>query len=304
MAMTNNQLDLVEFIAKNDMRGARKAARAVLVEDESKKNHYEVTRLKKLLDPALNPELTQLPSHVKGLLEVEDVSESFIIGRYWVSGREDILFDKISKMREVCDRLADLRIRRSNSVMLHGVSGTGKTSFGRYVAAMFDLPFYYINFSNLIDSHLGATSKNVASVFDYVKYEPCVLMLDEIDTIARKRGPSDRGADSEINRITVTLMQEFDRLMNHQIVIAATNRLNVIDEALIRRFSMVHEVEPPKDAFEAASVIRCFLDDVGIAYDEDELIAFCDWNTGKTQSWLIGKAVEYVVESVNKERDA
>ena len=146
----------------------------------------------------------------------------------------------------------------------YGVSGTGKTTFGRYVAAMFELPFYYINFSRVIDSHLGSTGSNIAKVFDFVRYTPCVLMLDEIDTVSKRRDGGSN-AEGELSRVTVTLMQEFDKLNGHQIVIGATNRIDLIDNALLRRFSMIHEVTVPEDAVEAARVARRLLDDIGEA---------------------------------------
>lgn len=301
MAMTANQLDIVRAIAHNDMPRARRAARAAIADDTSKKNERECKELARLLDPVMNPDLVKLPHYIEGMIDVEHPSESFVSDRYHVSSREAALFADISSMRRVCDRLAEMRIRRSNSVLLHGVSGTGKTTFGRYVAASFDLPFYYINFANLIDSHLGSTSRNIASVFDFIRCDPCVLMLDEIDTIAQRRGKGKSGADGEINRITVTVMQEFDRLMNHQIVIGATNRLDVIDEALTRRFSKIHEVIPPVDAYEAASVMRALLDDVQVGYDDGRLIVFCDENVGKPQSWFIDHAVEHIIKAIESE---
>lgn len=301
MAMTKNQLLMVDAITKNDMPAARRAARASIVEDTSKKNAYECKKYARLLDPAINPEVVKLPYKIEGMIDVEHPSESFIADRYYLSTRENTLFADISAMKRVCDRLAEMRIKRSNSVLLHGVSGTGKTTFGRYVAAAFDLPFMYINFANLIDSHLGSTSKNIASVFDFVRCEPCVLMLDEIDTIAQRRGARSSGVDGEINRITVTIMQEFDKLMNHQIVIAATNRLDVIDEALLRRFSKIHEVVPPVDAFEAAAVMKALLDDVQVEYGDDDLVCFCDENLGKPQAWFIDHAIKHVINAIEDE---
>lgn len=301
MAMTQNQLLMVDAITKNDMPAARRAARASIVEDTSKKNAYACAKYARLLDPAINPDIVKLPYKIEGMIDVEHPSESFVVDRYYLSIRETTLFADISAMKCVCDRLAEMRIKRSNSVLLHGVSGTGKTTFGRYVAASFDLPFFYINFANLIDSHLGSTSRNIASVFDYVRSEPCVLMLDEIDTIAQRRGAGASGADGEINRITVTIMQEFDKLMNHQSVIAATNRLDVIDEALLRRFSKIHEVIPPVDAFEAAAVMKALLDDVKVEYDDGELVLFCDENVGKPQSWFIDCAIKRVIKAIEDE---
>ena len=87
-ALAPNQLDMIRAIASNDMPRARKAAQAALAEDESKKNYWDVRELKKMLDPAMNPWLTEVPHEIKGLIEVERPAESFIVERYWLSPRE------------------------------------------------------------------------------------------------------------------------------------------------------------------------------------------------------------------------
>jgi len=189
-------------------------------------------------------------------------------------------------------------ITRSNTSLVYGESGTGKTTFGRYVAAMFDLPFYYVNFSRLVDGIMGKTAQNLAAVFDYVRTVPCVLMLDEIDTVSTKREGSGGGVGGELNRVTVTLMQEFDKLQNTQIVIGATNRLDIIDSALLRRFSLVHEITVPADEDEASNVIKLLLDDCELIYDQDELIEFCKINKGKSQAWLINEVVNRIAELI------
>lgn len=297
MAMTKNQIAVIEGVAIGDMRMARQAARAAVAEDTSKKNEKDCEWLRGLLDPALNPKLTELPHEIKGMLEAEEPSESFIVPRYALSHREAELFNRISRTRNTCSELEARRIRYLNTTLLYGVSGTGKTTFGRYVAAMFELPFYYINFSRVIDSHLGSTGSNIAKVFDFVRYTPCVLMLDEIDTVSKRRDGGSN-AEGELSRVTVTLMQEFDKLNGHQIVIGATNRIDLIDNALLRRFSMIHEVTVPEDAVEAARVARRLLDVIGEAYSVEEVIGFCEELEGKPQSWIIGKTIEGIVRAI------
>jgi SpoVK/Ycf46/Vps4 family AAA+-type ATPase len=240
-AMTSNQIGLIYAITQNDMPKARTYARMCVAEDESKKNAAECKRLARLLDPAQNPDLEKLPYKIEGMLEVEHPRESFQVARYYLSPREAELFGRIDRERKVCDALMAMRIRRTNTTLIYGESGTGKTMFGRFVAAMFDLPFYYINFARLVDSLMGKTSQNIAAIFDYVHTTPCVLMLDEIDTVSTERKGGGDGVGGELNRVTVTLMQEFDKLQNTQIVIGASNRLDIIDRALLRRFSRVHE---------------------------------------------------------------
>ena len=81
----------------------------------------------------------------------------------------------------------------------------------------------------------GKTAQNLQRVFDYCKGQKCVLMLDEIDCIGLSRG-NDTGADGELGRTTIALMQALDSLVDGQIVIAATNRQDRLDKALLRRF--------------------------------------------------------------------
>ena len=209
-ALTPNQLDMIRAIASNDMPRARKAAQAALAEDESKKNFWDVGELKRMLDPSMNPRLTDVPHEIKGLIEVERPAESFIIERYYLSPREKEAFDHIVTMQSVCGKLAQMRVSYPNSTLLYGPSGTGKTTFGRYVACKLDLPFYYMNFARVMDSYLGGTQRNVAKVFDYARSTPCVLMLDEIDAISTRRR-NVGNVDGELNRVTITIMQELDK---------------------------------------------------------------------------------------------
>ena len=92
------------------------------------------------------------------------------------------------------------------------------------------------------------------------------------------------------------------KLQNTQIVIGATNRLDIIDSALLRRFSRVHELTAPQDEIEASRVIKLLLDDCGIEYDRDELIGFCANNPGKSQSWLIGETVDRIASAIAHEQ--
>ena len=202
-------------------------------------------------------------------------------------------------MPKAMPELMAMRIRRTNTTLVYGESGTGKTMFGRFVAAMFGLPFYYVNFSRLVDGIMGKTAQNLAAVFDYAQTTPCVLMLDEIDTVSTERNGDGGGAGGELNRITVTLMQEFDKLQNTQIVIGAPNCLDIIDKALLRRFSRLHEITVPQDEIEASRVIKLLLDDCKIEYDREEVIEFCMRHEGKSQAWLINETIDRIAQSIS-----
>ena len=238
MALTNNNLEMIKALANNDVHKARVAALASLVEDKSKKNAGVVDRYRKMFAGNGSTMLSNLPADIKTFL-VGEAPGGFDPARYYVRDSEARI-----KMKLVADMLAEKKIPYRNTTLLYGESGTGKTELGRYIAYKLGLPFFYISFSSMIDSYMGSTAKNINKVFNFCNSIPCVLMLDEVDCIATRRASSgSRGADGELERTTISIMQELDRIPSHVTLIAATNRLDIVDEALLRRFSIKHEVK-------------------------------------------------------------
>ena len=160
------------------------------------------------------------------------------------------------------------------------------------------LQFCYLNFSSLVDSHMGNTSKNIGKAFNYAISNPCVFMLDEIDCISIRRSDSGGGSDEEMARVTIALMQEFDRLTNDIVVIAATNRMDRIDEALLRRFSMKHEVKP-LEREEKKELVCKFLDDVGMDFPLNEIMPLIDKN--ENQSTLLNELIRKISQKIYDE---
>lgn len=245
MALTQNNCNMIEAIAKNDMRLAKQAAIASCAEDTSKKNEWFTKKYEKILvNGYQNSIMEAIPPTLAWKL-VGQMPEDFVSDRYYLTNREKAVFEDIYRMKLVADKMDEYHIPYRNTALLYGISGVGKTEFGKYVAHRMCLPFFYINFSQMIDSLMGSTANNINKVFSFVKTIPCVLMLDEVDCIAAKRVASgSKGADGELERTTISIMQEFDSLPNQVIVIGATNRLDLIDEALLRRFSLKHEIVP------------------------------------------------------------
>lgn len=118
MAMTQCQLDVIEAIAQNDMPKARKAARAAVAEDTSKKNAYDCKRFARLLDPTLNPDLIKMPYKVDGILEAEHPRELPWTGVLDASGN---------------------RIRVGDRVKLFGIVGEAVFECGAYGIAFEDV---------------------------------------------------------------------------------------------------------------------------------------------------------------------
>lgn len=296
MGLTDNQQRLIKAVAQNDMQSAKKCAIACVAEDTTQKNKYFCNRYKQILENSGS--IIELPHDLKSILCMEDVSVSFKESRYYLSEREKVMFDTIVRMKKVNDRLMEMGIPYLNSTMLYGESGTGKTTFGRYVAYKMRLPFCYLNFSSLVDSYMGNTSRNISKAFNYVVANPCVFMIDEIDCISIRRSDSSDGSSGEMARVTITLMQEFDKLTNDIVVIAATNRMDRIDEALLRRFSVKHEVKP-LDRGERKELVCKFLDDVGMEFSLNEIMPLIE--SKENQSMLLNELVQMISEKIYQE---
>jgi transitional endoplasmic reticulum ATPase len=143
-----------------------------------------------------------------------------------------------------------------NGILLYGPRGTGKTFLARATAGEFGLNFEYISAPKLLNRWIGATAENIHGVFvQAAARKPVLFFIDEIDTLGagRQDAISDPGgAGREFNNITMGLMSAIDhyRAIRGFVLMAATNRLEGLDEALIRegRFDVKLRIDLPDEA--------------------------------------------------------
>ena len=134
----------------------------------------------------------------------------------------------------------------SNRILFHGPSGCGKTLASYVLAGELDKMMYVVNLGAIVSSKLGETSKNLSKLFRQASAENCIIFFDEFDSIGKVRDYSqDHG---EMKRVVNTILQLFDYLPQDSIVIAATNQMQMIDEALLRRFDMKINLGLPTNA--------------------------------------------------------
>lgn len=292
MALNKNIKELIKSVADNNLEKAKTYAEIIISNETAISNQYFCKTIKNRLETQHN--FIELPYDIKGILKMEDVS-NFNENRYYLTDIEKDIFTQIAMAKNTNEKLSEMRIKYLNTTLLYGESGTGKTTFGKYVAYKLGMPFAYLNFAQCISSYLGATSKNIEKVFDYISKQKCVLMLDEIDAIGIKRGKEDLG---EMSRIVIGLMQSFDLLENDLIIIGATNRRDMIDEALIRRFTIQHEVTILNNN-EAYNLIIKYLEDLKINYNDGNIKEYV--KTHHKQSEIIKDIVKSIVKMINNE---
>lgn len=132
------------------------------------------------------------------------------------------------------EKLLENSLEPVKTMIFTGPPGVGKTLTARWLADQLKLPFYILDIASLVSSQLGRTGKNLKSVIDKAAKSPCVLLLDEFDSIAKKR--SDESDIGELKRLVTVLLQAIDSWPSTSLLIAATNHGDMLDPAIWRRF--------------------------------------------------------------------
>ncbi|WP_409280892.1 AAA family ATPase [Pseudomonas defluvii] len=131
-------------------------------------------------------------------------------------------------------KLIEAGLAPSRTVLLSGPPGTGKTLTAGYLAEQLNLPLVSLNLAATVNSLLGKTGNNLTRVLNHARAQPCVLLLDEFDTFAKRR---DDGQDvGELKRVVNVLLQAIDEWPSTSLLVAATNHEELLDRAIFRRF--------------------------------------------------------------------
>ena len=140
--------------------------------------------------------------------------------------------------------------RIPKGVLLEGAPGTGKTLLAKAIAGEASVPFFSISGSDFVEMFVGVGASRVRDLFaDAKKHSPCIVFIDEIDAVARRRGTGMGGGHDEREQTLNQLLVEMDGFGANEgiIVLAATNRVDILDPAILRpgRFDRKITVSPP-----------------------------------------------------------
>ncbi len=221
----------------------------------------------------------------------------------------DVTYEDIGglgeQIREVVETVEDplsdpeqfekVGIEPPSGVLLHGPPGTGKTMLAKAVAHETDATFIRMAGSELVQKFIGEGARLVRDLFELAReHEPSVIFIDEIDSIASKRTESKTSGDAEVQRTMMQLLSEMDGFeeRGNIRIIAATNRFDMLDRAILRpgRFDRLIEVPEP-DWDGRKKILEIHTEEMNLDSDVD-LAAIANETDGFTGAELSSLATE------------
>ncbi|MBQ1551378.1 MAG: ATP-dependent zinc metalloprotease FtsH [Bacilli bacterium] len=213
------------------------------------------------------------------------------------SDKNKVTFDNVAglveekeELKELIDFLKDpkkftkMGARIPKGVLLVGNPGTGKTLLAKAVAGEANVPFFYISGSDFVELYVGIGASRVRDMFRQAKQNaPCLIFIDEIDAVGRQRGTGLGGGHDEREQTLNQLLTEMDGFGTNEgiIIIAATNRPDVLDPALLRpgRFDRQITVSLPdknerEDILKVHAKNKKFSSNVTLKYIADRTVGF------------------------------
>jgi transitional endoplasmic reticulum ATPase len=285
--------------------------------------------------PEINMEQTKIPVEVLNKIKIthkdfedalKDVQPSAL--REVHIQRPNITWDQIGGLNEVKSELAEAiewplkyadlfdqaDVKPPKGLLLYGPPGTGKTMIAKAVAATSEANFISVKGPELISKWVGESEKAIRETFRKARQaSPCVIFFDELDAVAPRRSGSE--GDSHVTeRVISQMLTELDGLedLKGVVVIGASNRPDIIDEALLRpgRFDRILEVPVP-DKESRREILKIHTSKKPLDHDTvniDKLVELTEGYTGADIAAMVNAAAmsaikEHMMTSVNNEND-
>lgn len=202
------------------------------------------------------------------LIQTTDVTFDDVIGHDEII--DDVKF--ITELIKNPDKGKELGVKLPKGILFDGPPGTGKTLIAKAIAHEANVPFLYQNASGLIEMYVGLGAKRVRGLFNIArKKAPCIVFIDEIDSVGAQRGEAKNNSENE--QTINALLQEMDGFNGREgvFIIAATNRADSLDEALVRsgRFDRRITIYKPRNWEVRKELFEYYLKKFKYAEDTD-----------------------------------
>lgn len=251
MAKSNDIYALVASALTGNRKGIEAACKVIASKErDSSTLKRQIERLLACSTSQFTLGENLLPTELRGL--VLQIEPSKTLSDIVLSSLIESQLNQFMKERKNIEALQNLNLSASNKLLLSGPPGNAKTSLAGAIAHELNLPFFLLDFSRVISSHLGETGSKIAKVFRNVSNMPCVLFIDEMETVLSERaGQNNKHEVGEVSRIVSTLLQEIDRMSGQVVLIGATNHIEMLDRAVVRRFDSHWVLEQPSETEKA-----------------------------------------------------
>ncbi len=236
-----------------------------------------------------------------------------------VSPNDKILFDDIAGNEEAKDSVKDIidfiknpekysryGAKMPKGIILYGSPGTGKTLMAKAVAGEAGVPFYAVSGSDFVQMYVGVGASRIRDLFKKAKeHGKAVIFIDEIDALGKKRSSSNITGNDEREQTLNALLTEMSGFNNKEgiVVIAATNRLDILDEALLRpgRFDRQIEISLP-DINSRKEILKLYAKDKPISKNVniEDIAKQTIYFSGAMLSNLLNESAIYAAKSNKK----
>jgi len=219
--------------------------------------------------------------------------------------------EAVAEMKELVDFLKEpQRFEKTGAkpprgAVMTGPPGTGKTLLARAVAGEANVPFFAVTGSDFVEKYVGVGAKRVRELFAKAKKaERAIIFIDEIDAVARKRSNDSSNGSSESDNTLIALLAEMDGFAGtHVIVIAATNRIDVLDPAILRPGRLDRKITVPlPDRRGREMILKVHAEGKPLAEDIDYAV-IARRTPGMSGADLANLVNEAALEAARAERD-
>lgn len=151
--------------------------------------------------------------------------------------------DRILKEYYNKNKLSKYGLHNRRKLLLVGAPGTGKTMTASVIASELNLPLYTIQMDRLVNKYMGETSQKLRQIFDIIQKQKGIFLFDEFDAIGTERASeNDVG---EMRRVLNSFLQFIENNSSESLILAATNNISLLDQALFRRFDDILDYQKP-----------------------------------------------------------